>query len=151
MLFPPLVDVNDILHHNDEDKANLLNDFFASQSNYGLTDHSSLCLPDRDIPVLKDFTITEDEVFNQLKSLNVNKDCGPDGIPNKIFKMIAIFIKEPLTKLFNKSLADGKYPSSWKHDNITPVFKNEGSASDVKSYRPISLAEHVKNIRKTRI
>ena len=53
--------------------------------------------------------------------------------------MIAIYVKEPLTIIFNKSVADGKYPSAWKHARITPVFKNKGSTSDVTSYRPISL------------
>ena len=96
-------------------------------------------LPDREIPTLQMITITEDEVFNQLKALKTNKSTGSDGIPNKILKMIAIFLKEPLAKLFNKSISKGKYPSSWKHAHIIPVFKCKGSSSDVKSYRPISL------------
>ena len=61
------------------------------------------CLPDREIPILHDITITEDEVFNQLQALHVNKSCGPDGVPNTIIQMIATFLKEPLTKIFNKS------------------------------------------------
>ena len=48
-------------------------------------------------------TNTEDEVFNQLQALHVNKSCGPDGVPNTIIQMIATFLKEPLTKIFNKS------------------------------------------------
>ena len=146
---PPLIDQNDQIHQTDVDKANLLNDYFASQSKETLTERIPLCSPDRDIPVLREIIITEEEVFNQLKVLNVNKATGPDGIPNKILKMVAIFLKEPLAKLFNKSLADGKYPSSWKHANIISVFKNKGSASDVKSYRPISLLSSMsKNFRK---
>ena len=121
LILPPLIDEDDKIHQTDVAKANLLNDYFASQSKDTLREHVPFCSPDNDIPVLRELTITEEEVFNQLKALNVNKASGPDGIPNKIIKMVAIFLKEPLTKLFNKSLADGKYPSSWKHANIIPI------------------------------
>ena len=114
--------------------------FFASQSRVVLPEQKIVPnLPDREMPTLQTITITEDEVFNQLKALKTNKSTGSDGIPNKILKMIAIFLKEPLAKLFNNSISKGKYPSSWKHAHIIPVFKRKGSSSDVKSYRPISL------------
>ena len=133
-LIPSLVDVNNKLIENNTDKANLINDFFASQSEEILPENDiSLRLPDKEIPSIEGFSITEDEVFSQLKALKVNKAIGPDIIPNKILKLVAIFLEEPLTKIFNKSLAEGKYPSPWKHFNVIPVFKNKGFASDVKS------------------
>ena len=137
---PPLIDENNEQHEDNMDKANLLNDFFANQSRLDMPKHAiSPALPDRGMPTLQTITITDNEVFNQLKALKINKSTGSDGIPNKILKMVAIFLKDPLAKLFNKSLAEGKYPYSWKHATIISVFKNKGSASDVKSYRPISL------------
>ena len=45
----------------------------------------------------------------------------------------------PLTKLFNKSLQAGTFPKIWKEAFVTPIFKNSGSPSDVRQYRPISL------------
>ena len=45
----------------------------------------------------------------------------------------------PLTKLFNKSLTTGKYPTTWKQAHVRPIFKNKGSPSDPTNYRPISL------------
>ena len=56
-----------------------------------------------------------------------------------MLQLVAIIIAEPLTKLFNKSLQSGIYPTSWKHANIKPIFKNKGSPSDPTNYRPISL------------
>ena len=145
---PPLIAVNGGVHENDTDKANLLNDFFASQSQDIMSGQEvpSCVGPERDVPSLTELSITEDEVFRQLKVLNVSKACGPDGVPNKILKMLAIFLKEPLAKLFNKSLAEGKYPTDWKHANIIPIFKNKGATSDVKSYRPISLLPNMSKI-----
>ena len=137
---PPLVGANNRLCEDNIEKANLLNDIFASQSAHSCTESTTLpSLPERDIPILQDIEITEDEVFDQLRTLNVNKACGPDGVPSKMIKMAAIFLKEPLTKLFNKSLSQGRYPSSWKHSNVTPVLKTKVTSSDVKSYRPISV------------
>ena len=105
------------------DKAKSLNDFFANQSRLDMPKHAfSPPLPDRGKPTLQTITITHLEVFNQLKALKANKSTGSDFIPNKILKMLAIFLKDPLAKLFNKSLANGKYPYSWKHPTIMSVF-----------------------------
>ena len=60
--------------------------------------------------------------------------------------MAAIFLKEPLTRLFNKSLSEGRYPVAWKHAIIIPIFKNKGSSSDFTSYRPISLLASVSKV-----
>ena len=68
----------------------------------------------------------------------VNKSCGADRIPNKMLRLAAIIIKDPLTKLFNKSLSEGAYPSLWKHAKIPPINKNKGAQSYPKNYRPIS-------------
>ena len=144
---PALVDTNGQIYEDDADKANILNNYFASQSQDMFPDKQvPYCVPDREVPVINDIIITEEEVFKQLKLLNINKSSGSDGIPNKILKMIAIFVKEPLTKLFNKSLNNGKYPSVWKHAKITPIFKNKGTPSDIKSYRPISLLPSMSKI-----
>ena len=83
--------------------------------------------------------ITPVEVINVINGLDASKACGPDKLPTKIIKMTAAFIAEPLSKLFNKSISEGKYPSSWKNATVKPVFKGKGSPSEIKNYRPISL------------
>jgi hypothetical protein len=55
--------------------------------------------------------------------------------------MLKIFpekIAIPLQIIFNKSLRQCKYPSSWKNAHITVVFK-KGDTSLPSNYRPISL------------
>ena len=44
----------------------------------------------------------------------------------------------PYSKLFNKSLQTGRFPTQWKQANVCPVFKKE-NRSDKTNYRPISL------------
>ena len=60
--------------------------------------------------------------------------------------MAAIIIKDPLTRLFNKSLAEGVYPTLWKHAKITAIYKTKGASSDPQNYRPISLLPTLSNV-----
>ena len=91
------------------------------------------------VPTLHDIEIHPGEVLKVLNSMDVNKSCGSDQLPTKILKLTALLIYEPLTQLFNKSLASGKYPSLWKHAKVRPIFKRKGTPSEVNNYRPISL------------
>jgi hypothetical protein len=48
---------------------------------------------------LNEFIITEQEILDQLKFLNVNKPVGPDGVSPRLLKYIAYSISKPLTKI----------------------------------------------------
>ena len=137
---PPLECTNGQLVTDDISKANLLNNYFAEQSSNECSGKPvPRCVPEREVPILDRIFVSEHEVLTVLNKINVNKSCGADRIPNKMLKLAAIIIKDPLTKLFNKSLSEGVYPSLWKHAKITPIYKNKGAQSDPKNYRPISL------------
>ena len=138
---PPLETVDGETVTDNTQKANILNDFFVSQTQLH-TD--ALSLPEetpniRQIPFLEDIKVTEAEVLKLLNNLDVNKSTGSDNLPTKIIKLTAIIILEPLCRLFNKSLRMGLFPLTWKEATVTPIFKNKGSASDPENYRPISL------------
>ena len=47
--------------------------------------------------------------------------------------------------MFNKSLADGVFPRTWKLANVSPVYK-KGSKSDKVNYRPISLLSNMSKV-----
>ena len=124
---------------DEERKSNIFNTYFVSQTNL---DTSSLVLPaanDNDTLDLRQIQVTEQQVLKALNSLDAHKSTGPDEIPAKLLKLTAILIYEPLTKLFNKSLKHGQFPEIRKKAVVTPVFKNQGSPSDFRQYRPISL------------
>jgi len=82
--------------------------------------------------------LSNSEVFAQLKTLNVRKSFGPDGISAHLIKELAAEIAPPLTFIYNKSLNSGMIPSLWKSSNVTPLHKG-GSTDDPTSYRPISV------------
>ena len=144
-IIPPIeTDDHEIITDNMQ-KANLMNDYFVSQTK---PDTSKLSLPiyhndpsqnTEAVPALDEIQVTESQVLKILNSLDVNKSTGPDKMPTKLIKMIAILIVTPLTSLYNKSLKSGIFPKQWKEAQVTPIFKKNGSPSDVKQYRPISL------------
>ena len=83
-------------------------------------------------------TTNENEVESLLRRINTNKSSGPDGIGNWVLKHCAKSLSFPYSKLFNKSLETGIFPSQWKQANVCPVFKKDNK-SDKTNYRPISL------------
>jgi hypothetical protein len=95
---------------------------------------------------LEMLTFTSQEIPKVINGLDASKACGPDRIPSRFLKMVAIYIAEPLAKIFNKSMATGTYPALWKTANVKPIFKGKGSPSDIKNYRPISLLPCVSKI-----
>ena len=54
-------------------------------------------------------------------------------------------IAPSLASLFNRCLAEGIYPTQWKHAIITPVPKM-GNSMDPADYRPISLLSIISKI-----
>ena len=142
---PSLVQHDGTTVTNDMDKATLFNNHFAAQTQLDINStHISqlqtyMTGDSVPVPTLQDIKISPSEVLKTLNNLDANKSCGSDQLPTKILKMTALLIYEPLTELFNKSLATGKYPTSWKHAKVRPIFKRKGTPSEVNNYRPISL------------
>lgn len=83
-----------------------------------------------------DFSVAE--VHQILKKLDTSKSPDIDGFPNTMIIQIADVIAQPLTFLYNQSLATGSCPSGWKKAMVKPLHK-AGLKSDFKNYRPISI------------
>ena len=134
---PPLV-LNGNIYSNQEEKADILNQYFTDQTTL---DESNASLPsDNHVPpnTLEFLHIMSYEVESVLKSLQIGKAAGPDSIDNRLLKELAQPLSSPLADLFNYSLSSGRVPTIWKQANITPIYKKD-DPSDVTNYRPISL------------
>ncbi len=126
---------------DDNDKANLLNDFFTSVMTNEPDDdfsHSSDSSPNSRI-----FNIhfTPKEVREKLKNLKRNKSGGMDDIHVNVLKEVLDF-DVPLALLFNNSLQTGQVPQDWKDANVTPLHK-KGSRMSTNNYRPVSLTSQI--------
>ena len=102
--------------------ANRLNNFFVSvTSDVPALDYLTLpaFLPAPDqLPVIR-----PTEVYKKLLRLSPFKACGSDAIPNRILKLFASELSEPVTTIFNRSLSSGDFPSAWRDAYISPIPK----------------------------
>ena len=140
----PLIVGDDILS-DDTEKTEALNSYFCSQTDINISEQhlESLRIYKSNHPRTRhefQFTpITPREVMNTINTLDASKACGSDDLPIKLIKITASYIAEPLSKIFNKSFREVKFPTKWKLANVKPVYKGKGSPSAAASYRPISL------------
>ena len=85
------------------DKANVFNQFFCSVFNKRIDNLSSIpghgCDYSTVFPLhlINDLICTPSEVAKLLKSLNVNKACGPDGVSPRLLKECHVELAPHLT------------------------------------------------------
>ena len=82
--------------------------------------------------------IQEQEIFDIISVISVNKAVGPDCISPKMLKYSKETISTPLCLLFNKSLSLKTFPDCWKSAHVLPPFKKD-DLSVTSNYRPVSL------------
>ena len=114
------------LKTEDQEKANILNDFFSSV----FTVEGNSDLPDfeqkvKDEDSINHIEINAVKVLKQLKSLNVSKSCGPDNCHPFFLKECAEEIYLPLTDIFHKSLSSGVVLDDWKRQVSHVYLKKE--------------------------
>lgn len=105
-------------------------DFDRFESDYLSSLKNSQCLT---IPVIE-----SDTILNKLKSLNICKGAGPDGIPPFFIAACASALVIPLKIIYNTSLTTGIFPAEWKKAKVVPVFKSD-KKDCISNYRPISI------------
>ena len=133
----PMLFMNNECAETDIQKANMLNNYFASQATL---DDDNRPLP-HFTPVqhhLASISITIQDVKDVLRNLNVNKASGPDLISPRLLKEGAIILSWPLSIIFNRSLEQGYFPTCWKFGNVTPIHKKDDKSAP-SNYRPITL------------
>ena len=126
---------------SDLQKANMLNNFFTSQT---IVDDSNKALPDiiQSEYALNSIETSSQDVKDILMLLNIYKACGPDLLSPRLLKEGATALEEPLSMLFNRSLEKCDFPVTWKDANVSPVYK-QNDKSLPSNYIPISLLSSI--------
>ena len=116
-LIPPLL-VNNKTVSDFTEKANLFNDFFASQCTSISNDS---VLPSRKSfktnKRLYKLNIKEDDILKLIRKLNVNKTYGHDNISTRMLKICDSVLTEPLSIIFNNCIDHGGFPDTYQYTN----------------------------------
>lgn len=78
------------------------------------------------------------DLKSNIKSIDVTKATGLDGILPTIFKLSAESISPSLLEIIYMSLLAAIFPDSLKQVKIHPIHQ-EGTKSDPAIYKPISI------------
>ena len=134
----PTLSLNNEYAETDYQKANMLNEYFSSQSD--IDDQNKSLPPPKPVEhdLLDILQISPQSVKEVLDALDVNKSCGPDLMSPRLLKEGSQILAEPYSTIFTSSLRLGRFPTQWKDGNITALHKKE-DRSLPSNYRPISL------------
>jgi exonuclease III len=144
----PSLIINDKTVNTSSEKAACFNEYFTDQQTLPPLRFNQQLPP---IIFLTDSRLefiqtNPDEIQSIIKTFDVGKASGPDGISIRLLKETSVSISPSLSKLLNKSFTLAKVPKIWKEANICPIFKKT-DRTKVENYRPISLLSCVGKIQ----
>ena len=83
------------------------------------------------------------ELCTAIAKMKRKSACGPDNIPPTFLKALETNALDELLTIFNLSFKNADCPRMWRNAVIIPLLKAGKSASELASYRPVSLTSCV--------
>ncbi|NXR06414.1 RTXE polymerase, partial [Semnornis frantzii] len=137
----PLLNAEGNLVTKDEEKAEMLNAYFASVFSNGSS--SALGTHPHEVGVREgnrneDITTNEAVVTDLLCHLDVHKSVGSDELHPGVLRELVELLAKPLSIIYQKSWLTGEVPMGWRVENVRPIYK-KGRKECPGNYRPVSL------------
>jgi hypothetical protein len=82
-------------------------------------------------------TVTVDQVFKALSSIQPGKAYGNDFVPSILYKAAADSLAGPLAHIYNLSIEESIFPAPWKYGHTVVLPKT--SKPNISDVRPITL------------
>ena len=143
------IKVNDDLISDDQDFANVFNEYFVS-----IPSKLKEIIQTSDFKLLQDFVdsnvndgtkfsipfVNCSFVSNYLSNMDIKKATGLDSIGPRLLKIAPNVLTPSITYVYiiNRSIESGVFPCIWKNAKVNPIFKS-GDKYNVNNYRPISI------------
>ena len=78
------------------------------------------------------------EVLEIISNLSNSKAFGLDGIDTYIIKLVKNELGPAITHILNLSIAQSKFPTSWKSTKVVPLHKKDDPLNPA-NYRPVAI------------
>ena len=124
---------------NFTEKANLFNDFFATQCT-PLSNNSVLpsAISFKNQSRLSSIDFEKDDILKIIRNLNINKVHGHDSISIRMLKICDSVLVKPLSLIYKNCIDSGVFPDIWKRSQIIPTYKTNDKHC-INNYHPVSL------------
>ena len=81
------------------------------------------------------------EVAKQMKKMQNNKACGPDGVLTESLRFVDKIDPMLICDQMNAALEKG-IPTVWRTSILTPLYKRKGNVTEWTNYRGLKLMCH---------
>ena len=137
---PDLLTSGDCMATGLSEKAEALADQFVSVYSVipGQITPSLRDSPSEPVHLLSTVDFPVSQVEAALRSLDIGKSPGPDGIHPLVLRELAPELSVPLSHIFRLSMTTASLPLDWKKGVIKPLFKS-GDRSFPGNYRPVCM------------
>ncbi|PKU42713.1 rna-directed dna polymerase from mobile element jockey-like [Limosa lapponica baueri] len=125
----PLLDARGNIATKDEEKAEILNAFFASIFNSRTSYPQGIQPPgleDKDGEQNNTPIIQEEVVNDLIMHLDTQKSMGPDEIHPRVLRDLAGQLTKPPSIIYKQSWSTGGVPDDWRVANVTPSTRRAG-------------------------
>ena len=122
-LIPPLL-VNNKIVSDFTEKANLFNNFFATQCT-PLSNNSILpsAISFKTQSRLSSINFEKEDILKIIRNLNINKAHVHDNISIQMLKICDSVLVESLSLIYKNCINSGVFPDVWKRSHIIPAYK----------------------------